>query len=120
MADEILRLSQDFDEAELHADTDRLERLLADDFVSIGERGFVLNKEQWIARHGDFRLISCQTTDANVRHYDRTAILHGAQRLEATWMGEPMALSVRFSQVWVRQADHWLLASVQFSTLPTD
>ncbi|RKR92202.1 uncharacterized protein DUF4440 [Micromonospora pisi] len=120
MPDVILRLSHDFDEAELHADTDRLERLLTDDFVSIGERGFVLNKEQWIARHGDFRLISCLTTDAHVRRYDRTAILHGAQRVEATWLGERMALSVRFSQVWVQQADTWLLASIQFSTLSAD
>ncbi|MER7334221.1 MULTISPECIES: nuclear transport factor 2 family protein [unclassified Micromonospora] len=117
MAEDILRLSREFDEAELHADTDRLERLLADDFVSIGERGFVLTKAQWIARHGDFRLISSQTTDANVRHYDRTSILHGVQRVEATWLGEPMTLSVRFSQVWVQQTDGWRLASVQFSTL---
>lgn len=120
MAEDILRLSREFDEAELHADTDRLGRLLADDFVSIGELGFVLNKEQWIARHGDFRLVSSQTTDTNVRHYDRAAILHGVQRVEATWRGEPMALSVRFSQVWVQQAAGWRLASVQFSTLSTD
>jgi hypothetical protein len=56
----------------------------------------------------------------HVRHYDDTAILHGAQRVEATWLGEPMVLSVRFSQVWIRREGEWLLASVQFSTLPTD
>lgn len=120
MADEIPRLSDDFDAAELQADTDRLEQLLAADFISIGERGFVLTKQQWIARHGDFRLARCETTDVTVRYYDRTAIRHGAQRLEATWQGAPMTLSVRFSQVWVQQSDAWRLASVQFSTLPPD
>jgi hypothetical protein len=120
MADEISRLAQAFDEAELAADADRLDRLLADDFVSIGERGFVLTKDQWIGRHGDFRLIDCRTTDVHVRHYDRTAIRHGAQRVEATWLGEPMSLSVRFSQVWIRTDEDWLLASIQYSTLATD
>lgn len=120
VADDVLRLFQEFDDAELQADVERLQRLLADDFVSIGERGHVLDKKQWIARHGDFQLLSVYSTDVRVRHYNGAAILHGAQRVEATWRGEQLALNVQFSQVWVRQADDWRLASVQFSTLSTD
>jgi hypothetical protein len=51
---DIRELQQAFDDAELHADTDRLNSLLADDFVSIGERGFQFDKRQWIARHAPF------------------------------------------------------------------
>jgi hypothetical protein len=37
--------------------------------------GFVLDKQRWIARHEDFRLISLETTEVDVRRYDRTAIV---------------------------------------------
>jgi len=46
VADDILELRQAFDDAELRADAARLEELLADDFQSIGEQGFVLDKRQ--------------------------------------------------------------------------
>jgi hypothetical protein len=118
--DDILKLQHEFDEAELRADIERLRSLLADDFLSIGERGFVLDKEQWIARHGDFRFISLETTETDVRRYDRTAIVRSVQRSRATWLGEPMTLNVRLSQVWVQQTDGWRLAAIQFSSLATD
>jgi hypothetical protein len=115
--DEILDLRSEFDEAELCADRERLNSLLADDFRSIGERGFVLDKEQWIARHEDFRLVSLETTEVEVRRYDRTAIVRCAQRTQATWQGVPMTVNARVGQVWVEQAEGWRLAAIQFSSL---
>jgi hypothetical protein len=55
VADDILDLQRAFDEAELSADVARLGDLLAEDFLSIGEQGFVLGKREWIGRHGEFR-----------------------------------------------------------------
>lgn len=115
--DEVLKLRNEFDEAELGADLERLNSLLADDFLSIGERGFVLDKEHWIARHEDFRLISLETTDVDVRRYDRTAIVRCVQRTTATWKGEPMIVKARIGQVWVEQEVGWRLAAIQFSSL---
>jgi len=116
--DDILELQRDFDDAELHARTDRLEILLADDFLSIGERGFVLDKAQWIARHRDFRYLRVDVTETDVRRYDKTAILRCVHRSQATWRDQPMALIVRLSQVWVEQPEGWKLAAIQFSSLP--
>ena len=117
-ADDILRLQREFDDAELGADTERLDRLIADDFLSIGEQGYLLNKAQWIARHDDFGFQALHTADATVRSYDKTAIVRGKQHVEATWRGQAMVLNVRFSQVWVQQPDGWRLAAIQFSSLP--
>jgi len=113
---DIGELRQAFDDAELHADTDRLESLLADDFMSIGERGFLLDKRQWIDRHADFAYLSLETTELDVRRYDRAAIVRCVQRSRASWCGQPMTLSVRLSQTWIEQHDGWRLAGIQFSS----
>jgi hypothetical protein len=113
----IQQLQQSFDDAELHADTGRLHQLLADDFVSIGERGFKLDKRQWIDRHAEFAYISLETSELDIRHYGHAAIVRCVQRSRATWRSEEMALAVRLSQVWIELADGWRLAGIQFSPL---
>jgi len=117
VSDEILVLQRAFEDAELRADAERLGALLVDDFLSIGERGFVLDKEQWIGRHKDFRYLSIETSEVDVRRYERTAILRCVQHSRATWRGDAMALATRVSQVWIEQPDGWRLAAIQFSTL---
>ncbi|TDC70328.1 nuclear transport factor 2 family protein [Micromonospora sp. KC606] len=117
MKADIRELQQAFDHAELHADTNRLNALLADDFMSIGERGYLLDKRQWIDRHADFAYLSLTTTELDVRRYDRAAIVRCVQRSRATWRGEVMTLTVRLSQVWTELPDGWRLAGIQFSSL---
>ena len=119
MADDILELQRAFDDAELHGDAERLNALLADDFQSIGEQGYQLGKQEWIARHGEFRYQSIETTEVEVRRYDKAAIVRCVQRSRSSWRGEAMAIAVRLSQVWVRQSGRWQLAGIQFSTLGT-
>ncbi|MBO0868422.1 MAG: nuclear transport factor 2 family protein [Micromonosporaceae bacterium] len=117
MTAEIRELQQAFTDAELHADTDRLETLLADDFISIGERGYLLDKRQWIGRHADFGYLALETTELDIRRYDRAAIVRCLQHSRATWRGEVMELSVRLGQVWVELPAGWRLAGIQFSSL---
>ena len=50
MTPDVHRLRHAFDQAELRADTDALNALLADDFRSIGEQGYVLDKAQWVGK----------------------------------------------------------------------
>jgi hypothetical protein len=114
---DIRELQQAFDDAELHADTDRLNSLLADDFVSIGERGFQLDKRQWIARHADFAYLSLETAELDVRCYDHAAIVRCVQHSQASWRGDAMTLTVRLSQVWIELPGGWRLAGIQFSPL---
>jgi hypothetical protein len=114
---DLRELHQAFCDAELHADTDRLNALLADDFTSIGERGYLLGKQQWIDRHADFAYLALTTTELDVRRYDRAAIIRCVQCSRATWHGEVMTLTVRLSQVWIEGPGGWQLAGIQFSSL---
>jgi hypothetical protein len=107
-----------FTAAELAADRDALRDLLTDDFGSIGEQGYRLDKPQWIARHDDFHYTSISTTGTDVRRYEGAAIVRGDQHSRAVWQGRELDLHTRFSQVWVEQQGRWRLAAIQFSSLP--
>src|SRR3977135_2405562 len=48
---ELLELAENLRQSELKGDVAFLERVLTADFVGIGPRGFVLNKEAWLGRH---------------------------------------------------------------------
>ena len=117
VADDVLDLQEAFDDAELRGDAVRLDELLADDFLSIGEQGYQLDKRQWIDRHRDFRYLAIETTEVDVRRYDKAAIVRCVQHSRATWQGNQMTLAVRLSQVWVHQPRGWRLAGIQFSSL---
>lgn len=106
-----------FAEAEFQADTAVLEALLADDFRSIGDQGYVLDKAQWLGKFVDFSYTSLQSSDVEVSCYDHAAIVRYVQRSSSTWQGQEMMLTSRVSQTWIEQADGWRLAGIQFSAL---
>ena len=113
MASEIDRLRSGFDAAERPA---ALGRLLADDFRSIGEQGFVLDEEQWIGKFADFAYTSLDSTDVEVRSSGHTAVVRCVQRSNSTWRGQEVTPTVRAGQTWVRLPEGWRLAALQFSS----
>ena len=114
---DIHRLPRAFTEAALHADAPPVTALLADDFRSIGEQGYLLDKAQWIAKFADFAYAGLESTEVEVSRYDHAAIVRCVQRSRSTWRGQEMALATRVSQTWVETAAGWRLAGIQFSSL---
>ena len=115
MISNVDHLRRAFDEAELHADTDTLTTLLADDFRSIGEQGHILDKAQWLGKFTDFAYTSLQSTEVEVSSYNHAAIVRCIQHTRSTWRGHEMALTVRVSQTWVESPEGWQLAGLHFS-----
>jgi len=113
----VAEIQRRFDRAELEADKAALEDLIVDDFLSIGPKGFVLDKREWIDRHGMFTYQSLETSELDVREYGDTAIVRTVQRNRATYADQPVDVTVRVCQVWVDQGGQWRLASIQFSPL---
>jgi hypothetical protein len=114
---QILKLQQEFDTAELDDDRETLRRLIAEDFQSIGPRGFLLDKEEWIVRHDRFHYAALETSEHEVRLYDSAAILRNVQRNTGVHDGQESQYVVRVGQVWVNQSGEWRLAGIQFSPL---
>ena len=118
MTPDVYQLHRSFEEAERAADTGTLRALLTDDFRSIGDQGYVLDKTQWLAKFADFSYLSLRSSDVEVSGYGHAAIVRYVQRSSSRWQGHEMSLTSRVSQTWVEQADGWRLAGIQFSTLP--
>jgi hypothetical protein len=117
MSDIVQKLQEEFDQAELHDDRERLRELLDDEFVSIGPRGFLLDKEQWIDRHDEFAYETLETSEMDVRVYDGSAIVRDVQRNRSRYREQQLEFAFRVGQVWVQRDGVWKLAAIQFSPL---
>src|ERR1700737_1031609 len=98
--------AKDATTAEEIGDVKSLEAALADDFIGIGPLGFVLTKEEWLARHksGDLKYQSIKVDDAKFRVYGGSiGILNALQTSKATYQGRDSSGRFRITLVFVRQ-----------------
>ena len=113
----VAEIQHRFDRAELDADRATLEELITEDFLSIGPKGFVLDKRQWIDRHDLFSYQALDTSEHDVREYGAAALVRTVQRNKATYADQHVEVATRVCQVWVHQGGQWRLAGIQFSPL---
>lgn len=115
----VLDLVREWAGAELHSDHQKLDTLLADDFVGVGPRGFVLTRDQWLARYrsGDLRNTGFELRDPQVRDYGAAAVVVGTQAQQTTHRGRDTSAELRATLVAVRPNDRWLLAGVHLSPI---
>jgi ketosteroid isomerase-like protein len=116
---EVVRLADAWATAELRGDTTFLERFLADDYIGIGPLGFMLTKQEWIARHqsGELKYESFNLDEVKVRIYNDAAILTGRQIQNGAYRGNSIQAQFRTTLVFVQQQGQWQLASLQLSTI---
>src|SRR5215510_10080131 len=114
---QILDLGQHWADAEQWMDAAALEAILDNDFVAVGPRGFVLNRQQWLDRYrsGDLRNDRFEWQDVSVREYGDAAIAVGIQTQQTAWQGQDASGRFRVTQVYVRKADRWFIANIHIS-----
>src|SRR5947199_10568099 len=118
---EALDLVEEWRKAELGGDVAALDRLLAADFLGIGPRGFVLNKEAWLGRHasGDFKYLSMEPRDPILRRYTDSAILLVTEESKSTYKGQPVSVGpLRATYTFVRPRGSWPRAGAHYSPIP--
>ena len=117
------RLGQDWAAAELGGDTTALGRILAEDFVGVGPRGFVLTREQWLSRHdsGSLTYRAFQWDEVEVRVHDRAAVIVGRQSASAVYQDGEVRHEIqdqfRATLVFVEERGRWLLLSLHLSPI---
>ena len=104
-------------DAERGGDRDRLDALLADDFVGIGPVGFVLPKPAWLDRLGpDLRYDRLELDDVATHDHGSATVVVAHQHAEGEARGNPLPADTRVSFVVVRGDDGQpRIASVQYS-----
>ncbi len=112
-------LVEDWRNAEMRGDVDFMERTYTDDFLAIGPRGYMLNKEDWLARYrsGDLQTETLSLDDTRVRLYGDAAVVTGIEVSKGRYKSTPVQEQLRTSLVWVRQNADWRLASIQMSPI---
>jgi ketosteroid isomerase-like protein len=114
----VLDLVQCWTAAEQRGDADLLDGLLADDFVGVGPLGFVLTRDQWLARfRNGLENRAFAVEQPQVHDHGSAAVVVGVQAQETSFQGRDNSGRFRVTLVAVRQADRWLLASVHIGPL---
>jgi hypothetical protein len=116
---EVAQLADTWASAELQRETALLERLLSDDFIGVGPLGFLLSKQEWLARHqsGDIKYDVHTLDEVRVRTYTEAAIVIGRLTQQASYRGNPMNVPMRTTLVFVCQDGHWHLAGLHFCNI---
>ena len=119
MEENLEKLAQALTNAERKGDVAFLAHTLADDFVGIGPRGFILTKDEWLARHksGDLRYESFGLDEVRIRVYGDAAVLTGRESVKLKYRGEDQQAELRTTEIFVKQPGQWQLASLQLSPI---
>ena len=118
--DDLAELGENLRRAELLGDVVVLGDVLAPDFRGIGPRGFILTKEDWLAKHrtGDLKYEAFERSEITLRTYGDAAIVTSRESTKAFYKGrEVPGGDYRATHVFVRQRGRWRLAGVQLSPI---
>ncbi|WP_410636358.1 nuclear transport factor 2 family protein [Amycolatopsis sp. cmx-4-83] len=105
--------------AEERGDTGVLAGLVVDGFRLVGPLGFVLDREQWLARYGGGDLVTEKLTwdEVEVRDFGTTALAIGVHEQVARHRRNPVNGRFRATHVLVRDDDRWRLAGMHLSPI---
>jgi ketosteroid isomerase-like protein len=120
MADEdVLDLVRGWAAAEQDNDSARLDRLLAPDFVGVGAAGFVLNRQQWLARFDNgLRNRAFTVEQPQVHRYGpATAVVVGIDAQQTSFSGNDVSGRFRLTLTAVRPDADWLVGAVHIGAL---
>ena len=112
----VLKLTQEWLDAEDRTDRAALNRIIADDFLGTGPRGTTLSKTDVIPGEGSGgHGLAISGLDIKVRVFGDTAI--------ATGRGVPKVQDrpeLRFTVVFVKRADRWQMVAGHLSMVPQE
>jgi ketosteroid isomerase-like protein len=113
---ELRKLVQTWDHADVNGDTATLDRLLADEFSFVGGE----SKAQYLAslksKSADLTIDSAVSTDVQVQVYGSTAVVTGLDTITGKNKGEAYTNRWLYMDVWVKRSGRWQCVKT-YSTL---
>ena len=116
--DGVLDLVQRWTASEEQNDAATLDGLLADGSAGVGPFGFILTRDQWLARFTNGLVNrSFTVTDLQVRDLGTAAVGIGVLAQETSWQGSDNSGRFRVTLVAVQAGEGWRLAHVHIGPL---
>ena len=112
---QIKKLTDQLIAAELKADTNSYEKLLADDYTGIYSNGRLYTKAQDIEdlKSGALKYESIDVREIKIRAYGDTAVAVSLVSVKGTRGGKPFSADFRLTRVWVKQKGNWKSVAFQ-------
>jgi ketosteroid isomerase-like protein len=101
-------------------DVATLEPMLAEELRYVHSNGQLENKAQFLEtiRSGRLRYRAINVQELDVRSYDDVAVVIGKLTADAEAGGQAVALTLRFTDVYVNRDGRWQLVAWQSARLP--
>jgi hypothetical protein len=98
---------------------DELAAMVVEDFTLVGPAGFVLDRDQWVARYrvGDLATHELIWDEIAVRDYGDAAVAIGVHAQRASYRGKAADGRFRGTHIYVRRDGRWLLAGIHLSPM---
>ncbi len=110
VADTVKQLEQEWTDAMIVVDMDKLNEIVADDWVE-GYPGKIATKGDFLAavKSGKHKLETCEFGPRDVKVFGNVAVLQGSVTETRIADGKPSTFRVAYMDVWVKRGDKWMV-----------
>jgi ketosteroid isomerase-like protein len=116
---ELLRLMQDWMNAEVKADMTFLDRFIAEDCVITDPAGAVWTKAQFLAglKSGEGAVISFVLDNMKARVYGDAAVVNGRMTTKQTFQGQDISGQYQCTDTLIKKAGRWQVVAIHLSMI---
>lgn len=116
---ELLKLVQDWMNAEVKADMAFIDRILAEDWVVTDPVGAVWTKAQFLAgrKSGEGVVISFVLDDMKARVYGDAAVVTGRMTTKQTFKGKDISGQYQCTDMFIKKAGRWQCVATHISMI---
>lgn len=121
-AETLKQLEHDWADAEKAGDSDKLSRIVADDWIGVESDGRKFTKAQLIARvkSGTVKAMSVELGPMDVKVLGEAAIVQGSDIEKGTKDGRPTSVEINWMDVFAHRDGKWVCVRSQSGSAPSD
>ena len=118
-AAQVIEAERQWLSAHLKLDLVLLDRLMADEFLQVNDRGELLSKQQVIAsfKSGNRYWQEANSGEYKVQVYNEMAVICGSWQAKSVNTGQSFDYAARYVSVWVYRDKRWQMVSDQSTTI---
>jgi ketosteroid isomerase-like protein len=116
---ELIKLEQEWTNADLKMDWTTMDRILADDYILTDRDGEVYTKNQCreYYKSGEGKILALMDDDVKVRVYGDAAVVTMRTMIKETYKGKEISDVVRITNTWIKKAGRWQCVSTHSSRI---